>query len=151
MDMDKTLLRDLSDVTDLYERKLCSMGIVAIKLRLGVQASRVTSPDLASALVVLAEQAEAADERQVTWLEGMTLIDRMRALLSSPPVAAPVLALVSEIEVLPSNLADAAEEVDAIAPDIEADAATATETEQAGAEVEAVLARTKSGDGLRSL
>jgi hypothetical protein len=75
----------------------------------------------------------------------------MRALLSSPPVAAPVLALVSEIEVLPSNLADAAEEVDAIAPDIEADAATATETEQAGAEVEAVLARTKSGDGLRSL
>jgi len=96
MDLDRFVINDIDDVTTLYERKLCSLGVVALKLRRGALATQTDRPELSAALNALADQAESAHVAQVSWLEGMELMDRVRALLQAPPVAAPTLSLVAD-------------------------------------------------------
>ena len=96
MDLTPSLLRELDDVTTLYERKLCSLGVVQLKVSRAAQAFRLDKPDWSDSLNALAHRIGEADARKVEWMEGMALMDQIRKWVKNPPAAErPTLELVA--------------------------------------------------------
>lgn len=85
MDLARHVWKDLDDVGTLFERKLCRMGVVRLKLQRASTAFLFDHPAWSETLAQLAEQAEALEDRDASWLEGMVLVDRIRAVVKDPP------------------------------------------------------------------
>ena len=78
MDLTRHVMNDLLDTCVLYERKLASMGVVQLKLSRGSQALRLTDPENSVLIGGLADIAADLETRQVSWIEGMAFVDRVR-------------------------------------------------------------------------
>lgn len=118
MDLSRHVLNDLSDVTTLYERKLCSLNVVQLKVSRAAQAFRLDRPEWSDQLVALAERIADADARKVEYLEGMELMDQIRRWVKDPPSAPrPTLELVRDATPEPAPAVQAApDEVEAPEP-----------------------------------
>jgi len=85
MNLSAHVYKDLENACTLYERKLASMGILALHLRRAVDALRQVDPAGLPPIADLADAAESLDAEGVAWIEGMNFVDRVRAALSAPP------------------------------------------------------------------
>ncbi len=85
MDLAPRIVHDLVTATDLYERRLCSLGVLRLAVERARDASRAIRPSWTAPLDALAEQAAQAEEAGAPWLDGMALVDRIRAWAKDPP------------------------------------------------------------------
>lgn len=109
MDLAKRLLADLDDVTTLYERKLCSLGVVQLKLSRTAAAARMDHPHWVDPLLGLAQRAASLEAEKASWMTGMELVDAVRRFVKSPPEAPrPRLALVRDEAPAPEVSVDGA-------------------------------------------
>lgn len=113
MTISDLMLRDLDGVTMLYQRKLCSLGVVKLKLERSALAMRLDRPHWVEPLETLARATGELEERKASRLEGMEMMDRIRAFVKSPlELPPPPLALVPDEEpVSPNPPADPIPEV----------------------------------------